>query len=225
MRILKLALALFLVIQLITPLSARALEGININLLMQEAQKRGDKPGEVDLVQWFPEETWRLSLAQNPSITPEQAEATLSVFRPYVIIAVVEGKLEATGSITYKSEAEIRARLRILDTSGNEYYPLAEDGINVTTKSLLAGMKPLFASTMGAMGQNMHFFAFVAKGKDGAEIADPKKEGTFSVKLGEKELKWKLPLSSLVPEKACPTCKQKLNGTYKYCPWDGTPLS
>jgi len=223
MKVLKLALVLLLVAQLAVPFGASAQE-INVNLLLQETQKRAEKPGEVNIVWWFPEAIWRASLAQTPNVTPEQTEATLSVFRPYVIIAAVEGKIDATGNILYKSETEIRSSLRLLDTQGNEYLALAEDGINVMTKSYLAMMKPLFAHTMGPMGQNMYFFVFPSKDKNGLDIADPKKEGAFSVRLGGKELQWKLPLSSLLPEKTCPTCKQKLNGTYKYCPWDGTPL-
>jgi len=223
MRVLKLALVLLLVAQLAVPFGASAQE-INVNLLVQETQKRAESPGEINIIWWFPEDIWRVSLAQTPNITPEQIEATLSVFRPYVIMAAVMGKVDPLGTVTYKSEAEMRANVRLIDASGSEYLPLAEDGINAMTKGYLAMMKPIFANTMGPMGQNMYFFVFVAKDKNGADIADPRKEGIFSVRLLDKEVQWKLPLTSLLPEKTCPTCKQKLSGAYKYCPWDGTPL-
>jgi hypothetical protein len=139
-------------------------------------------------------------------------------------MAVVEGKVDAMGNITYSSEPDIRSKLQLIDSHGNRYLPLSEDGINISTKSFLAMMKPMLANILGPMGQNMYFYTFVAKDKNGVDIADPRKEGSFSVRLGDKDFKWDLPLSSLVPEKICPICKRKLNGTYKYCPFDGTPL-
>ncbi|MFA4983721.1 MAG: hypothetical protein WC559_00205 [Candidatus Omnitrophota bacterium] len=223
MRFLKVFLALVLMLQLAAPFGISA-DDVNVNLLLQETQKRSEKSGEINFIWWIPEEYWRASLAQNPSTTPQQVDAIVSVFKPYVVVAVVEGKVDVSGNIAYNSEADIRSKLRLVDSQGNVYSPLADDGINVSTKSFLAMMKPMLANILGPMGQNMYFYTFVAKDKNGTDIADPRKEGAFSVRLGEKDFKWELPLSSLVPEKICPSCKRKLNGTYKYCPFDGTPL-
>jgi len=85
-------------------------------------------------------------------------------------------------------------------------------------------IKPVIANTLGPLGQNMHFLLFPAKDKNGQNIAEAKKEGAFSVKLGEREFKWRLPLGSLLPPKICPKCGEKLSGAYNYCPYDGTPL-
>jgi len=85
-------------------------------------------------------------------------------------------------------------------------------------------IKPVIVNTLGPLGQNMHFFLFPAKNKSGRNIADAKKGGVFSVRLGEREFKWRLPLGSLLPPKICPRCGEKLSGAYKYCPYDGTPL-
>lgn len=85
-------------------------------------------------------------------------------------------------------------------------------------------MKPLFANMLGPMGQNMVFFLFPSNNKEGQKIADSKKEGSFSVEMGEREFRWRLPLGSLLPPKICPTCGEKLSGAYKFCPWDGTKL-
>jgi len=77
---------------------------------------------------------------------------------------------------------------------------------------------------LGPTGQNTHFFLFPAKNEKGQKIAEAKKEGTFSVELNEREFSWRLPLSSLLPPKICPTCGEKLSGAYKFCPWDGSKL-
>lgn len=199
-------------------------EQVDINALIQETQKRSDEPGEMTFVWWIPEEYWQASFSQNPNMSAAQIEEFLKVFRPYTIIAVVDGTVGTYGNVTYKTEAEMRSNIQIVDSQGNIYIPLSETEVNVDTKSFLAMMKPVLANALGPIGQNMYFFLFPAKNKDGLGIAEAKKEGIFLVKLGEREFRWKLPLGSLLPPKICPTCKEKVSGSYKYCPWDGTKL-
>jgi hypothetical protein len=197
---------------------------IDINTLIQETQKRSDKPGEMTFVWWIPEEYWKASFAQNPAMTAEQIEEFIKVFRPYTIIAVVDGTMGTYGKVNYKTEGEIRANLRVLDNQNNIYHPLKEEEINADTKSFLATMKPMLANALGPIGENMHFFLFPAQGNNGQSLADPKKEGAFLVVLGERQFRWKLPFGSLFAPKTCPTCGEKVSGVYKYCPWDGTKL-
>lgn len=197
---------------------------INLNDLIQETQKRSDRVGEMSFTWWIPLDYWRVSLSQNPSITAEQIGNILNIFRPYTLIAVVDGKISSYAGVTYKTEAETRSSIQIKDKKGNVYLPLSEEAISVEAKSFLASMKPALANALGSMGQNMNFFVFPGKDKDGQDIADARKEGAFSVILGERELRWTLPLSSLLPLKTCPTCNEKLSGSYKFCPWDGTKL-
>jgi len=85
-------------------------------------------------------------------------------------------------------------------------------------------MKPIFVNMLGPMGQNMCFFLFPAESADGRRIAEAKKEGAFSVKLGEREFRWRLPLGSLLAPKMCPKCKEKCSGAWNFCPWCGTRL-
>jgi len=197
---------------------------VDINTLIQETQKRSDKPGEMTFIWWIPEEYWKASFAQNPNMTAAQIEDFVKVFRPYTVIAAVDGTMGTYGSVTYKTEAEIRSTIKLVDGQGNAYVPLNEEEISADTKSFLAAMKPMLANALGPIGQNMYFFIFPAQDKSGQGITDAKKEGAFLVKLGDREFRWKLPLGSLLPPKICPTCKEKINGSYKYCPWDGTKL-
>ena len=197
---------------------------VDLNALVQETQKRSDAVGEMTFVWWIPEEYWRGSFAQNPSVTPEQTENVLAVFRPYTLVAVVDGKMGSFGGVTYKTEVEIRSIIQLKDKAGTLYQPLADELVTVDTKSFLAAMKPVLSSVLGPMGANMYFYLFAAKDKDGAPVADARKDGSFSVMLGQREFRWNLPLASLIPAKVCPTCKRQLSGAYKYCPYDGTKL-
>ena len=197
---------------------------INLNTLTQETQKMSERADEMTLIWWIPEEFWRVSFEQDPSITSEQTEEFIKVLRPYTIVVAVDGEMGSFGGITYESEQTIRSLIRVIDNDGSTYRPLSGNSIDADCENFLAMMKPVFVNMLGPMGENMHFFLFPAENKKGKKIADAGSEGNFSVELGQKNFKWRLPLGSLLLPKACPTCKEKLNGAYKFCPWDGTRL-
>ena len=197
---------------------------INLNVLTQETQKMSEKADEMTLIWWIPEEFWRVSFEQDPSITKEQTEEFLKVLRPYTVVVVVDGEMGSFGGITYEPEQTIRSSIRIVDDEGAKYHPLGESSIDADCENFLAMMKPVFVNMLGPMGENMHFFLFPAENKKGKMIADADGEGTFAVELGQRNFKWRLPLGSLLPSKTCPVCQEKLNGAYKFCPWDGNKL-
>jgi hypothetical protein len=141
------------------------------------------------------------------------------------VIAVVDGKFGPFGDATYKSETEVRDNIQLLDAKGNSYSPLGDDDVQTSTKSVVAGMKPVMAGALGPMGKNLHILMFPVADGNGQPIADPKSKSSFSVKLGKDEFRWKLPLGSLLPPKHCTKCKEKCSGAWDFCPWCGTKLS
>ena len=143
---------------------------------------------------------------------------------PYILVAVVETKVEGVGNITYTAETALASEVRLRDANGAVYAPLDQNQINSLTQFILAFLKPALAKMGGGFWENMHFLVFPALDQNGRGIADATKDGMFSVEVGEKEFRWTLPLGSLLPPKTCPACKKQLNGAYKYCPYDGTKL-
>jgi hypothetical protein len=197
---------------------------VDINLLVQETQKLSPSADEMTLVWWLPEEFWRISFEQNPNMTAAQTEEFMKVLHPYIIIVAIDGKIGAFGGVTYESEATIKNSIQIIDSQGTYYRPLDEEKTNPDTKNFLSMMKPVLVNMLGPMGQNMHFILFPSSSENGKSIADAKKEGSFSVKLGKREFKWRLPLGSLLPLKVCPVDGEKLSGAWKFCPWHGAEL-
>jgi hypothetical protein len=197
---------------------------VDIQALVHETQKTTQNVNEIVLAWWTPDEYWRAVFAQNPMMAEAGIEEAMKVFRSYMFIAVVDGKMGAFGGITYKSEANIRSSIFIKDSHGTVYPPISEDKIDINAKNFLSATKPILANALGPLGQNLHFFLFPTENKKGQKIAEAKSEGAFSVKIDEKEFRWKLPLGSILPPKICPSCGEKLSGAYKYCPWDGTKL-
>lgn len=85
-------------------------------------------------------------------------------------------------------------------------------------------IKPLLASAVGPLGQNLHFYLFPMTNREGLPILEAKKEGGFSLDFGGESFKWNLPIGALLPPKICPVDGEELNGGWKYCPWHGQQL-
>ncbi len=198
---------------------------ISYNELYEETVKWSQEMYERTFVWWIPEELLEAYYAGHPFATEAWIEEVDKAVSPYTVIAVSDGKSGPfTRRAKFKTKVDIKANIKIKDSHGTRYLPISEDEISSNTKSFLASWKPVLEEAYGQWGENTHFILFPGKDKNGHRIVDPKKDGSFSVELGKKEFRWRLPLGSLVPPKICPTCGEKLNGAYKFCPWDGAKL-
>jgi len=119
----------------------------------------------------------------------------------------------------------VRDHLTLIDGTGKAHKPLDEDAVSPDFQSVLGFMKPVLVNTMGKMGKNLHIFVFSAKGENGQVLGRASAEGRFSVQVAETKASWRLPLASLVSERTCPSCQEKLSGAFKFCPYDGASLS
>jgi hypothetical protein len=192
--------------------------------LLKETQRTLSSSGEIRLVWWIPTEFFLLSAASGGKVNPADIEDMRATVDPYVLVAVLNGRIGSTGSTAWRSEADTRETLRLVDASGATYQPLAEEDLSPELRTFLGIMKPFMVNMMGSMGKNLNFFAFAAKDAKGQRIADAKHEGSFAIRLGETDYRWRLPLGSLLPSKTCPKCKESCSGAWKFCPWDGTLL-
>ncbi len=198
---------------------------IDTNALILETQKQSQSVDKVSMIWWIPEEFWRASFEQNPTLNKAQVEAFIKALRPYIVIIALDGDMSSLGGITYKSKETVQSSIQFVDSEGNHYFPLPNEKIDADTNNFLSLMKPVFSNMLGAMGENMNFYLFPAKNEKGNNLIDVKKESKFSVLMDKTEYKWKLPLSSLLPPRLCPIDDEKLNGAWKYCPTHGVELT
>lgn len=197
---------------------------IDLNAFIQETQKQVLDANQMTFVWWVSREFWRISDANSPHPNPVQIEQFVKMLEPYLLMVVIAGKVGPMGGITYKHETTIRNNILIMDDLGTRYRPFDAGGIDADTKNLISILKPVMSNILGPLGQNMHAFLFPSKNDKGERIADPMREGSFSLKLGEVLVKWRTPLGSLLPPKICPVDGEKLSGAWKYCPWHGVAL-
>lgn len=198
---------------------------LDVSEIARETQRISTEGGELNVVWWLPEEFWATSVAANTSVKPAQAQLFIKFVHPYLIMGVVSGKILTLGPPTYRTEAEIRGLIKLKDSDGVIYPPLATDKVAASVPALVAIMKPGLAKMLGPLGENMNFYVFPGSRPDGSRICDPTTRGTCEVDLGDRAFKWKLPLESVLPKQKCPMCEEILSGAYKYCPYDGTNLA
>lgn len=204
---------------------ARAEEGqMDLNAIIFETQKQTKTTDSIAAVWWMPLEAWEILLKQNPNYTEAQAKEILDKFHSYLYFMVVAAGADPTGGMTYADSLYVQTNTHLIDRQGQTYKPLSEDQLDPEVRLFVARMRPVMANILGPLGQHMHVFLFSSKDKNGQYIADTKKEGSFSMKVGESVFQWRLPLGSVLPPKTCPTCKETMSGAWKYCPWDGTKL-
>ena len=197
----------------------------DMNKLIQETQKMLNEDDRITMVWWLPEEYWKASLKQGRAVTNDQIDQYMQFIRPYTFFVIVHGEVGSFGGISFASETDLRQSIRLIDSEGKQYHPLSSFDIDSNTQNLLSIMKPLFASMLGPLGENMHFFLFDAKDSYHNKFVSATDPGKFYVKLGQKEFCWRTPIGALLPEKTCPYCGEKLSGAYLYCPYDGTKLN
>jgi hypothetical protein len=198
--------------------------GPSVSDLLKETQRSSSAQGKLSLVWWLPEEFWTLSWQKSADMTQERQDAFLKAVRPYLLIAVAEGKLGAIGGAEFLDKDALQASLKVIDSAGKTYAPLPDDQISGDVKNLSALLKSMFGNILGVMGQGLHLFCFPATSAAGIPLADGTKEGEFTVAIGEQSFKWRLPLSTLIPQKVCPVDGEKMSGAWKYCPFHGKPL-
>ena len=197
---------------------------VDLQAIIKETQQTSQLPHAMTMVWWIPEAFIHAAVSTSPDMTEEKREAFLKPLRSYTIIIVIDAKIGPLGVLNYTPGPDLAASVRLKDNAGNLYNPIDETQINSDAQSFVAIMKPLMANMLGPLGENMSFFVFSSRGKDDAVIANEKKEGALYVEVGKKEFRWRLPLSSILPHKTCPKCKESLSGAYTYCPYDGTKL-
>jgi hypothetical protein len=147
-----------------------------------------------------------------------------NVFEPYFLVAVADLALNSDGSMLFTSEETIATSIKVLDMNGKEYTPLQRSQIDSDALRIQENMKPIFAQAMGQLGKGIYFYFFKIKDENGKNLISANAPGEFMVTHSSAEFKWKLPLPTLLPAKYCPIDKEKMNGSWSYCPIHGSKL-
>ncbi len=212
-------IALFLILAS----GAGLLADSNIQKIVQETQRFRQSKNEIDMVWWIPKEYWEVSLRDDARITPEAQKEFIAVIDRYLVLAVLEGKIGIGASLTGTPKEELQQKTSVL-VQGQKLQPLAEAELSADARNFFQMMRPILAQVLGQFGQGMQFIVFEGRDAKGERYADPAREGFFTVNIGEKEFRWRLPLGCFLPPRFDAKTGEEFPGNYLYSPFTGAKL-
>jgi hypothetical protein len=169
----------------------------------------------------FPPEYWDvLAAANGGQVDAERLRAVKS----FIYVGVVEAEGTSTGQPAFRTEAQIRRDLKLVDARGRGHRPLAPDSMDAGLEELVRRIEHNASAQLGEVGLHVHIFAFRTADGDSTPIVQPELEGSLAVESGAARYEWQLPLASLVPPAVCPEGGETVLGGAKYCPLHGVEL-
>jgi hypothetical protein len=199
---------------------------VDMSAFIRETQQMDQRQGKMGMFWWVPNEFWEQSALANG----QSVDVIRTAFAPlsdYTVVVVGVGDL-GVGSIDWMPADDLRGRIKLRDQAGNLYKPLAE--ISPKAQEIVGTLQPVFKNILGPMAEGMHFFFFPAKDANGKAIANPRRASEFSLLVSDvmgqplNIYTWRLPVSELLPPRYCPIGKEKVQASWKYCPWHGNKL-
>ncbi|EDY85761.1 hypothetical protein GP5015_235 [gamma proteobacterium HTCC5015] len=216
----KVLLALIAIVGMSPALCAQNIDAQKLTLDLQKMHHDGNT---LHLAWWLPNEHWEASFKDALGISPEEKTSILSELDQYIIFTAMEGKIGPFGGITGTPKDKLLPKIS-LETSETTLLPLSESNISPDIKHFLSVMKPTFANMLGQFGNAIEFVIFKDRNNGKENILNAKSDGAFTLIIGEQDLKWQLPLGSLMPPKFDPDTGDEFPGNYSYNPFSGKKL-
>lgn len=191
---------------------------------IKETQNTKSESGEITIAWWLPVEFWEIAYKRDKNMSAETASEIVSTLKPYVIIAVVDGKISPFGTMKYSSKEMLDTTIELISADSISYAPYASESVPEDMQFLLGILSPMIKNMIGQMGENLHFYVFPDMQNKDERIFDPLKKGNITLKFNGKTRTWKTPLVTLLPFKYCPADNEPMQGDWQYCPYHGTEL-
>lgn len=197
---------------------------IDMTEYVREIQIWDKQENNMSLAFWIPSSYWRIALEDSPQVTPELINQIETAFEDFMVVCALDLDINLDGTMTFTKEQDLRKSISILDSMGNDYFPLTNEQLSPEALSFSDAIRPMFAQMLGQMGQGMHFYFFKIKDSDGVNIINEYEKGRFTIKHSNREFKYSLPLVTLLPPKKCPIDSADMKGNWNFCPIHGVKL-
>ncbi len=179
--------------------------------------------GRLTITMWMPDEFWRASFQNGGRLTDQGIAQYIAVIHPYTMVAVLDAQRGIT-AFRYTDLDTIINEVTIEDAHGATYSPLPPESVADEMKNLIQIIRPLLSKMMGAMGQHMEILVFPSVDKAGHSIADPKRDGSLTLHLGDIAMRYRLPLGSVLPPSLDQKTGESFPGSYHFNPYTGNKL-
>lgn len=201
----------------------RPIAEVNVNALVSETQGLGDDDSKVEFAWWMPPQFWERALMDADMNKADQRQI-VDLFRKYVVVAVVKGNVGDFGVSGFADEDTLRDQVRLVAADGSRIAPLQRKELETELAVLFTMMRPVMATFIGPMGQNMQLFAFPGTDAAGKPRADALASGTLRFELDRTPFTFETPLPSLLMPMYDGTTGKEFPGTFRFNPYTGAPL-
>lgn len=215
--------ALLLSVAVLSP-SLLAAETINATKLVQETQQQIVEGERQAFIWWMPSEFFVVSMQQQPGIDTGMIEELRSKMAPYTIVAVGDFKVGPLGIMDARSQSDVRGDLQLVTAAGDVLPVLADTEIDNTVKNFLMAMKPGIAAVAGQFGEALQLMVLPARDAAGKPLYDVRARGALTLRYKARDFRFRLPLASLLPEKADAETGERFPGDYLFNPYTGKAL-
>lgn len=198
----------------------------DIQGIVKETEQFDMRRHKMGIFWWAPPEFWEISLRQQ-GYDSEHVRKVFQPFKGYNLFMIAVGDM-GVGSIAWAKEPELKKNVLLRDARGNTYKPLPEVPEDISMVVDL--MRPIFKNMMGSFGEGIQFVVFPVKDGAGNLVADTHKNSEIYLDVTDmmgspmSTYTWRFPLTALSPPKYCPVGKEKVEASWKYCPWHGNKL-
>lgn len=150
---------------------------------------------------WFPEAIWdRLASAAaegspGAALSAEDVLLLQKFLRPYTLVGLIYARQKG-GEVRPRPEAWVRKKTRLVGPDGRSYKALAPDRLPPELDQALRGFRFGLASTQPGLADYTYFLAFPNVDKVGRLLVDPRREGSFAIKIGDANLLWTTPVDA-----------------------------
>lgn len=146
-----------------------------------------------------------------------------------IIIAAAKVEILSPERFKFTAESELQKELKVayIDSSGQS-VALTPGSKTADISGFITYMKPFLSKFAGRFGEGLQLFVYKNVNSSGKTIVSPYEFGKLKISLDGKDEKQivseiDLPLNSLFIPRLCSNGKPA-HVSWKYCPWDGTPL-
>ncbi|HXB07152.1 MAG TPA: hypothetical protein VNW04_08555 [Puia sp.] len=195
---------------------------LNIQNLVTDCTKSSGQLPHREMVIWIPARFWEI-VGDQMKIPPETVSVIVKEMAPYMMFCVVDYSVDGA-QISFKSAADIRSTLKLVDSSKHVYRPLDDKDVSPVALKMIAQFQPLLAKFLGQFGDGMRIFMFDGTAGNGKPAFEVDKPNHFLLTWDDASAKWSLPLASVLPAKHCPVDNEIMPGNWNYCPFHGAKL-
>jgi hypothetical protein len=197
----------------------------DMSAVLKDSMSIVQKNSHLTASLWLSRDFWRAAAANSETSAARQnVENFVKTITPYEVLAVVDGQQGLGGVMQYTDDAVLRKTVTLEDAQGNTVHALDEADLSPDVVGVFRVLRPILVNMEGPLGEHMVFLAFPALRKDGQRLADPTKDGSLVVHVGDVALRYQLPLASSLPLMVDPQTGASFPGNYRFNPFTGSKL-